>query len=100
MVDIFFFLGKLKKLFNETNEKSDDATSERQGENKTVEWRIYTAEGHSCCGEIQRQELDPPAVFFFQWNAAEVESKGGGGVFLPFALQGYETIHMRFSVTL
>ncbi len=87
------------KTVYETNEKSNDATSDRQGENKMVEWRIYNAEGHSCCGEIQRQELDPPAVFFFQWNAAEVESKGGG-VFLPFALQGYETIHMRFSVTL
>ncbi len=37
-----------KQLFDEPNEKSDDATSsgDHEGENKMVEWRINPVEGH------------------------------------------------------
>ncbi len=48
-----------KTLFYEPDEKNDDATSGRdpEGANKTVEWKIYSAEGHIGRGKFHVREL-------------------------------------------
>ncbi len=59
-----------RQIFDEPDEKNEDATSDRdhEGENKTVDRRIYPAEGYICREKFYRQELYQPAVFFFQGN--------------------------------
>ncbi len=49
-----------KQLFDEPDEKGDDATAGRdhEDESKTVERRINCAEGNICRGKFHRRELD------------------------------------------
>ncbi len=48
-----------KQLFDEPDEKNDDAISGRdhEGENKTEEWRIYPAESQFRRGKFHKREL-------------------------------------------
>ncbi len=59
-----------KQLLDKPDEKNYDATQgcDYEGENKTVEWRIYPAKGHISRGEFHSRELDHSAVFVFQEN--------------------------------
>ncbi len=86
-----------EQLFNGENKKNDDETSggDHEGKDRTVNWRIYPAEGHICRGKFRRREVDQPTAFVFQGNVrydnAGVECKGGGEVRLPFALLAFGT---------
>ncbi len=55
------------QLFDESDERNDDTTSSRdhEREDKTVEYRIYPAEGNIFCeNSIGENEISQPASFF------------------------------------
>ncbi len=55
------------QLFYKPDERNYDATSGRghDGEDKTVEWRLYLGGGHICRDKFYRREFDQLDVFLF-----------------------------------